>query len=485
MTSHNNIIIDPPLPSLPVVPIYDLPPELWDEELVQLATAPPPTDHWLQQWLSSLPATPSVDFSSYAVPLTASAVHTPLCTPAWHSMLGSHPNKDLVQFMLDGICNGFHIGFTKPPSSLKAARSNLEGAREHPGVVTDYLSTEISLGRVAGPFPPRAVPQVHISRFGVIPKGQTGKWRLIVDLSHPKGHSVNDGIPKPLCSLQYVTIDEAVKGIIQFGRGALLAKIDIRSAFRLLPVHPADRHMLGMRWNGGVYIDTCLPFGLRSAPKLFNILAEFLAWIARQRNVSFLIHYLDDFLTMGPPSSVSCQHNLDTIIQICNYLGVPLALEKVEGPSTALTFLGIVLDTIKMEARLPEEKLSKLREEVAQWVSRTDARKREILSLVGSLQHATKAVRCSRAFVSRMYATAAKLREMHFYTRLNVEFRSDLCWWQTFLTDWNGLSLLHWDDSNWTHDHLIQTDASGAWGCGSFLEWPMASMVLATRMGPA
>ena len=312
------------------MPIYDLPPELWDEELVQLATAPPPTDHWLQQWLSSLPVTPSVDFSSYAVPLTASAVHTPLCTPAWHSMLGSHPNKDLVQFMLDGICNGFHIGFTKPPSSLKAVRSNLEGAREHPGVVTDYLSTEISLGRVAGPFPPRAVPQIHISRFGVIPKGQTGKWRLIVDLSHPKGHSVNDGIPKPLCSLQYVTIDEAVKGIIQFGRGALLAKIDIRSAFRLLPVHPADRHMLGMRWNGGVYIDTCLPFGLRLAPKLFNILAEFLAWIARQRNVSFLIHYLDDFLTMGPPSSVSCQHNLDTIIQICNYLGVPLASRKLK-----------------------------------------------------------------------------------------------------------------------------------------------------------
>ena len=149
-----------------------------------------------------------------------------------------------------------------------------------------------------------------------------------------------------------------------------MAKIDIRNAFCLLPVHPADRHMLGMRWNGEVYIDTCLPFGSRSAPKLFNILAEFLAWIAQQHKVSFLIHYLDDFLTMGPPSSLSCQHNLDTITQICNYLGVPLALEKVKGSLTSLPFLGILLDTIKMEARLPEEKLSKLREDVAQWVSR-------------------------------------------------------------------------------------------------------------------
>lgn len=135
-----------------------------------------------------------------------------------------------------------------------------------------------------------------------------------------------------------------------------------------------------MRWNKGVYIDTCLPFGLRSAPKLFNILADFLAWIPKQNNVSFLIHYLDDFLTMGPPSSLACQHNLDTIIKICNRLGVPLTLEKVEGPSTSLPFLGIVLDTVKMEARLPEVKLCKLREEVSQWVDWTNARKREILS---------------------------------------------------------------------------------------------------------
>ena len=80
------------------------------------------------------------------------------------------------------------------------------------------------------------------------------------------------------------------------------------------------------RWH--IYIDTYLPFGLWSAPKLFNILSEFLAWIAKESNASFLIHYLDNYLTMGPPSSSCCQHNLCTIIQICNHLGVPLALEK-------------------------------------------------------------------------------------------------------------------------------------------------------------
>ena len=80
-----------------------------------------------------------------------------------------------------------------------------------------------------------------------------------------------------------------------------------------------------------------------------------------------------------------------------------------------------------MEARLPEEKLSKLRQEVAEWIDRMEAKKHEILSLVGSLQHATKVVHCNRAFVSRMYTTAAKVKELHYYTRLYTEFRSDLC----------------------------------------------------------
>ena len=172
-----------------------------------------------------------------------------------------------------------------------------------------------------------------------------------------------------------------------------------------------------MRWNDGIYIYTGLPLGLRSAPKLFNLLADMLAWIAGQNGVSFLLHYLDDFLIIGPLSSPTCPHNLEVLTQIYNYLGVPLAFEKVEGPSTVLSFLGIVLDTTSMEARLPEDKLTRLKNEVSQWINHTDARKREILSLVGSLQHATKLVRHRRAFVSRMYATAAKLRE---WTHLNI-----------------------------------------------------------------
>ena len=185
---------------------------------------------------------------------------------------------------------------------LRSAKRNMPSALAHPSVIDNYLQVELNHNRVAGPFLRSQCPGVHISRFGVIPKShQPNKWRLIVDLSHPSNCSVNDYIPKPLCSLKYITIDDAIHTILKYGQHSFLAKVDIKSAFRLIPVHPTDRHLLGMLWCQQVYIDKCLPFSLCSAPKLFNIMADLVAWIATLHGVSLLLHYLYHFLLVGPP----------------------------------------------------------------------------------------------------------------------------------------------------------------------------------------
>ena len=116
--------------------------------------------------------------------------------------------------------------------------------------------------------------------------------------------------------MSYITIDDAIKNILSLPPGALLAKIDINNAFRLIQIHPANRHVVATGWKGGIFVDTCLPFGLRSVPKLFNILADLLEWILERQQISFLLHYLDGFLTTGRPGSDECQHNLDMLIQI-------------------------------------------------------------------------------------------------------------------------------------------------------------------------
>ena len=83
-----------------------------------------------------------------------------------------------------------------------------------------------------------------------------------MNLSAPEGHSVNDGIREDWCSLSYVTVDDVVSAVQRLWQGAQLAKVDIRSAYRIVPVHPDDRPRLGMMWEGTLYIDTALPFGL-------------------------------------------------------------------------------------------------------------------------------------------------------------------------------------------------------------------------------
>ena len=121
-----------------------------------------------------------------------------------------------------------------------------------------------------------------------------------------------------------------------------------------------------------------------------------------------------------------------------------------------------------MEARLPEDKLSRVRTLLLSWLPRKKATKRDILSLVGLLQHASKVVRPGRTFMARMYSIAARVKELHYFTRLNKEFRSDLYWWHIFINKWNGLSFLHSPNCQLHFDGLVHTDASGSWVCGAF-----------------
>ncbi len=97
-------------------------------------------------------------------------------------------------------------------------------------------------------------------------------WRLIVDLSHPKHLSVNDGISTSLCSLEYASVDNAVDLILQLGPGTELVKMDLSYAYRMVPVHPHDQPLLRIKWRGITCVDRSLPFGLRSAPKILLLL---------------------------------------------------------------------------------------------------------------------------------------------------------------------------------------------------------------------
>ncbi|KAK3726195.1 hypothetical protein QZH41_003183 [Actinostola sp. cb2023] len=202
-----------------------------------------------------------------------------------------------------------------------SAKRNKKSAEDQPAVIDEYLANEVALGRVAGPFSHPPIPSLHISSFGVIPKsGQPGKWRLIVDLSSPEGASVNDGIDPDSFSLQYIRVDDIIKMVSKLGKGALLAKWDVLTAYRNVAIHPTDRALLGMRWRGKFYVDLALPFGLRSAPFIFDSIATMVEWIlVNNYQVSDLVHYLDDFITTGPADTDVCARNLSIALQLKSF----------------------------------------------------------------------------------------------------------------------------------------------------------------------
>ena len=311
-------------------------------------------------------------------------------------MLATYPDKRFVNFLLRGIEKGFRIGFTYTSIQLKSHYQNLLSAMDHPQVVQDYLEKELEAERVikVGGLEKAWQQGIHCSPFGVIPKKhKPDAWRLILDLSHPESHNVNDGINKDLCSLPYVSLDDLIACIMVTGKGSMLAKLDIKHAYRNVPVHPEDRRLLGMCWKDIVYVDATLPFGLRSAPLIFSALADALLWGIQQRGVQWIFHYLDDFITIGAPKSGECERNIIVMHEICQKLGLPVAEEKDEGPATLLQFLGLEVDTEAMEIRLPQSKLVQLQATLATWKGRKACKKRDLLSLIGVLSHASKAVR--------------------------------------------------------------------------------------------
>ena len=81
--------------------------------------------------------------------------------------------------------------------------------------------------------------------------------------------------------------------------------MDIESPYHLVPVHPQDRILQAVEWEGKIYVDPMLPFGLRSAPKIFNAVADALKWCLEQAGICFVSHYLDDFIIVAPPTQRS------------------------------------------------------------------------------------------------------------------------------------------------------------------------------------
>ena len=204
-----------------------------------------------------------------------------------------------------------------------------------------------------------------ISPLGVVPKRVPGECRLIHDLNFPKNNSVNSHIDKSQTEVHYELLDHCVSIIHRLGANCRIAKADIKDAFRIIPIHPADYYLFGFTWNGLFYYDRCLPMGCSSSCQIFESFANALQWILinklRVRNMS---HILDDFIFFGPANSSHCSIGLQSFITLAESLNVPIRADKTVLPITIISLHGIEIDTSIIQVRLPEDKLIDARSKI-------------------------------------------------------------------------------------------------------------------------
>jgi hypothetical protein len=409
------------------------------------------------------------------VPISTS---TPINIDLLEQELVSHPCREFVQEIVNSLRIGFHTGTAySPPATYEC--NNLLSCKQHVDFVRQTLLEEVQQGNMIGPYfpaPPLEMTPYRVSPIGVAASKYTKQLRLIVDLSSPHDDplhpSINSLISKEEFSVSYIKVDDAVQSIKKYGRGALLCKLDIRSAYKLCPIRRSQWPLYAVKFEGFYYFQTKLAFGSRSSPKQFSGLSEAIHFIATHNyGIEELLFMLDDFLAINQSGLLlEAHHTLALLTHIFGKLGIPLNPEKTEGPVTTLQFMGVILDTVGMQVRLPRDKLDRIIQMLQSFEGKSKCTKRQLLQLIGHLVFACRVCIPLRSFISRLLLTARGVQRLHHRVDLTYNCKADIRMWLALLEEWNGVSMFLEDEYSSLEDLSIYTDSSSTVGFGGWYE---------------
>lgn len=380
----------------------------------------------------------------------------------YHFLKGYDTN--LRKFLIDGFTFGFSIK-SSFESHATSFPPNHRSACDNPLAVNLKLKKEMSKLRISGPFDTPPFQNFVCSPLGLVPKKEPGQFRLIHDLSYPKGNSVNSCIPSEFTSVNYQNIETVVELVQFYGPKCQMAKCDIQDAFFLLPIQKDDHHLLGFHWQGQFYYSRVLPMGASSSCQMFESFSSALQWILNSKfNVKGVSHLLDDFFFVGKSDTSECLSSLNTFLTLADSLGVPIKAEKTQYPTTLITIYGIEIDSIEMVARLPVDKVEKINSLLQNCQKKRKLTLKELQSLLGLLNFACGVIVPGRAFLRRLFDLIVGHTCPHYRITLNSEARRDLKMWYEFVRNFNGKSCFLFKD--WISSDVLKlfSDSAGVHG---------------------
>ena len=370
------------------------------------------------------------------------------------------------QNLLDSIANGVRIPSTKVANDDEYELYNHFSALQHADFVREKIQSEISCNRVAGPFDVKPEGLI-ISPLSCVPK-QGNTWRLVHNLSWPLQDSVNSGIDREFCRVEYETLDHCIDIIAKIGVGCVMSKCDVENAFRILKVNKSDYKFTGFSFDGKIYWDKNLPFGLSISCQVFEELSKAIQWILKEKlKVKYVSHILDDYMFFGVPHTNQCSNSLKAFLMLADSLGLPIKESKTFYPCTKLELHGITVCTETMTMSLPKEKVDKAIGLIKSMLSCSKTTVKQIQVITGLLNYCTKIVPSGRAFLRRLYDLTSGAKHQSHHVRVTCEVKSDLKVWLSFLLDFNCKVIITRDV--WCHENVLHvyTDSSGT-GYGGY-----------------
>ena len=368
------------------------------------------------------------------------------------------------EFLLQGFQDGFRVGFEGEPTSTVSA--NLKSVEGQEDIIDEYINKEKAAGRIRGPFRHPPFQSFQCSPVGLVEKKIKGEFRVIHHLSFPSGNSVNDKIPPHRTAVQYASIQDAIDLVRSVCPKAFMAKTDVKKAFRILPIHPEDRHLFVFVWRGMFYVDLAVEMGCSSSCQIFEAFSCAIDWIAQTKLGLRTVHILDDFLIASISKQIG-EQDLQSFLSMCADIGVPMAPEKTFPPDTIMSFVGYEIDTVQEQVRLPVDKIRKCLTEIQNVLSKARATLKQIQSIAGLLNFACGVILPGRPFLRRLFDLTIGVRAPHFKIRITQGVKEDLRVWARFLEHHNGKCFFLSSRVLTDRDLHLFTDASGTIGFGA------------------
>ena len=372
-----------------------------------------------------------------------------------------HNNK-LVEY----LTFGFPLSLRQVTHLSNTVVNNHYLAKQFPSDAQHYLYKEISLGAILGPFNKVPFKKIHCSPLLTRPK-DNGKRRVILDLSFPRGASVNDTVVREIFdgtpfTLKFPTVDDILQKVRSFEGRVLLSKIDVARAFRNLCVDPVDAFRFGIQWKDQYFLDVAAAFGWIYGTASFQMASDAILYIMRQETCA-LFAYIDDFIMVSTENDA--EHHFQKIFNLFSQLGLPMNSDKVTPPTRVLTCLGITINLDENSLSIEHSKMNEIFEECIIVNTRSALTRKQFQSFLGKLLYLHKCIRPARIFVNRILSV---FRDNAHKNRIKLtkDFHKDVEWFIKFLPLFSVSTKIFKDDIshvNSLHIDACLTGVGGVW----------------------